>query len=60
MAGVDAQKVWNPPEAEGIKLNVSSINDKSCTKVGIGILALNWNGHCVQAWSVIRDCGRRN
>lgn len=52
---VEEKKDWQPPAMGCIKMNVSTVCDKSCNKVGIGITARDENKKSVQAWSVARD-----
>lgn len=52
---VEEQKEWQSTDLGCIKMNVSSVCDKSCNKVGISIIAKDAKKRCVQAWPVARD-----
>lgn len=46
---VEEQKQWQPLELGTLKLSVSSVCDKSCRNVGLGIIARDNLGMNVQA-----------
>lgn len=49
------QEVWQTPERDEVKINVSSYCEDAEKGVGLGLLARNETGAVLQAWSVARD-----
>ncbi|CAH2946075.1 MAG: hypothetical protein PPHERAN_6355, partial [uncultured Paraburkholderia sp.] len=52
---VEQPKHWEPLEMGVIKLNVSSVRDKGCQRVGLGGIARDGSRRIVHAWAVARD-----
>ncbi|CAH2944887.1 MAG: hypothetical protein PCALPYG88_7425, partial [uncultured Paraburkholderia sp.] len=46
---------WEPPERDVIKLNVSSVCDDDCMRVGLGGIARDTSRKMLYAWAVARD-----
>lgn len=52
---LEKQRAWTTPDSRTIKVNVSSAYDPRGSHVGLGIIARDEHGRCVQALAVAKE-----